>query len=147
MEPKDFEKSPDVRQKNPVLEYLREKHRTLKDDYRTADGKNEICGLVASDVAEILLKEGKNPSIIMVEGKLLQDSFVNTEPLRPVQYKGRVSWGGHVVCICEGLVYDPMMGRPLPIESYGYEAFGTDVRMKTLISEDKIEDFIKNSGG
>jgi hypothetical protein len=128
--------------KNSVLDYLAEKNKTLVKDYRTPDDNySESCSLIAKNIAKTLVKEGKKPRIISVTGKRIPNSS-NRESLQPVQYAGRVSWGAHVVCVCDGLVYDPMIGRPLPLEEYAHEAFGCDVEIETLISEDEIEEFV-----
>jgi len=127
-----------------VSKYLSEKHATLANDYRTPDGKySESCTLIAADVAKLLLAGGKKPHIVSVRGTPVSNSsFIATEPLFPVQYSGRVRWGGHVVCVYDGLVYDPMVGRTVPLDQYGKEAFGADVTMKTIIAQDAVEQFV-----
>jgi hypothetical protein len=120
----------------PAVNYLTEVNKTLVNDYRTSDGKHaEACSLIAIDIARILLAEGKKPKLVLISGK--------TGLLKPIQYGGRVSWGGHTVCVCEGLAYDPMIGRPLPINEYIRQAFGSDVEVKTTISEEEMDRFIK----
>ena len=129
---------------NPVLRYLADKHKSLLNDYHTPEGNYaESCAVIAADIAKILIKDGKKPTIVSITGKRIDNPhIIASEPLEPVQYEGRVSWGGHTVCVCEGMVYDPMIGRPLPIEEYAHEAFGTDIKMKTMVAEDKIEEFV-----
>ena len=129
---------------SPVLGYLSEKSKTLLNDYRTPDGNySKSCSLIAVDIAKMLLEEGKRPEIVSITGKRIDNpNIIVHEPLKPVQYEGRVSWGGHTVCVCDGLVYDPMIGRPLPIEEYAHKAFGADVEMSTVVPENKIEKFV-----
>jgi len=130
--------------KNPVLDYLVEKNKTLVDEYHTPDGNYaESCGNIAVDIAKMLLSSGKRPEIVSITGKRVDNPhIIANEPLKPVQYKGRISWGAHIVCVCEGMVYDPMIGRPLSKEEYAYETFGAEVEMKTIVTEDKIEEFV-----
>lgn len=132
-------------QENPVGRYLAKKNKTLMNDYRTPDGKYaEHCGLIAVDIAKMLLQEGKRPSLVSIRGKRVANpDIVANEPLIPVQYGGRVQWGGHIVCVCEGVVYDPMIGEPLPLATYAQEAFGADVDMETDVDEDRIADLVK----
>jgi hypothetical protein len=127
-----------------VLNYLLEKNRTLINDYRAPDSNYaESCTLIAMDIAKILLGEGKRPEIISVTGKRVANpSIIANEPLKPVQYDGRVSWGAHIVCACDGLIYDPMIGRPMPTDKYAQDAFGDDVEMQTIVTKDKIEEFV-----
>ncbi len=120
---------------NSVLDFLSQKHQELLDDYKTPDGKHSnSCSLIAGEVAELLLKDGKRPSIMTI--------IKRNDALVPVQYGGRVKWGGHTVCVAEGLVFDPMVGRPVPLSEYPMVAFGTEVEMNTHVSEDKIEEYL-----
>jgi hypothetical protein len=129
---------------SPVLGYLEDRNKILLNDYHTPDGNYaESCGLIAADIAKMLIKDGKKPTIVSIAGKRINDPYIiANETLEPKQYEGRVSWAGHTVCVCEGLVYDPMIGKPLPIGEYAHEAFGNDVEMKTIVTEDKIEEFV-----
>ncbi len=144
--PEQFEyKEESIEQESSVLSYLAEKNRTLINDYKTPDGNYaESCGLIAIDIARLLLKEAKQPSIMSVNGKRVDNpAIIANEPLVPVQYNGRVKWGGHTVCVCDGLVYDPMIGKPVSIEQYAHEAFGAEIEMKITVTEDRISDFVK----
>ena len=123
---------------NSVLNYLVEKNKTLINDYHTPDGNySESCSLIAVDIAKILLNEGKKSEIVFITGKNANES------LGPKQYNGRVSWGGHVVCVCEGMIYDPMIGKPLLIEEYINEAFDSEIKMETIVTKNKIEEFVR----
>jgi|GEM_PF-1720004 len=134
-----------VEQRSPTLAYLFAKNESLKNNYTTPDGKYaESCAAIAYDIAGLLLLEGKKPTIVSVEGKTDNPRIRHNAPLVPIRYKGAVTWGGHQICVCGSLVYDPMVGEPVHIEEYPNVAFGTDVDMETLVSEDEIEDFIKN---
>src|SRR3989339_32184 len=84
-----------------VLEYLQSKHGTIINDYQTPDGNyGESCTLIAVDIAKMFLQEGKKPYIIMVRPEA-------NKTLKPGMYNGRVSWGAHQVCCCDGKAYDP----------------------------------------
>lgn len=138
----NFEDGDKKELKNPVLDYLIKKNKTLINDYRMSDDSylQESCVSIAGDIAKMLLNEGKRPEIVLITGKLVANPHITaSERLKPVQYEGRVGWGSHVVCICDGLVYDPMIGRPLPLEEYIHRAFDTDVEIKTM---DNMEEFV-----
>jgi len=79
----------------PVMDYLSKKYETLKNDYKTKDGKHsEHCGRIAIDIAELLLQGGERPSLKSVRGDEARESgFIHYKPLVPKVYEGRVSWG------------------------------------------------------
>jgi hypothetical protein len=119
--------SPDQEPNRPVLEYLKKRGAELANEYRTEDGAHvEHCGFVANDVAQLLIAEGKKPRIVSFRGKPLA-KINGFETLKPLKYGGRVSWGGHIACLCENLVYDPLAGEPIPLESYGQTVFGAQI--------------------
>lgn len=100
-----------------TAKYLQEKFSDLENDYKTPDGNNaQSCSLIALEVASILKKEGRVPQIVTITG--MKVDSVNTETLYPKRYEGRVGWGGHVVCQCDGLIYDPMVGIPMDKDTY-----------------------------
>lgn len=105
-----------------TLTYLQEKFFDLENDYSTSDGNHaQSCSLIATKVASLLKKEGGSPQILIITG--MKVDSVNTETLYPRRYEGRVKWGGHVVCECGGVVYDPMLGIPVNTEEYLKTAF------------------------
>lgn len=128
-----------------ILNYLAEKHQTLNNDYRTPDGEYaESCGLIAAEVAGMLLAEGKKSKIVSIIGKRISNPHINAnEMLKPLQYEGRVAWGSHLVCMYADTVYDPMIGRPMPIQEYLSQAFGQEIEMEVVVEEEEIEEFVK----
>ncbi len=141
----EFKKT-DIEREDPILAYFDSKGKFLANDYSSTPDGNYVdsCTLIALDMARLLLEAGKRPSIMTVVGeRVMNPAFVTHKTLVPVQYQGRVKWGSHVVCVCEGLVYDPMIGKPVSIETYAHQAFGVDVVMETMVSEDRIVDYLK----
>ena len=119
-----------------ALAYMKEKNKTLVNDYRTPDNNNvESCSEIAVDIAKILLDEGKRPIIVSVTNK--EDGY-----LVPRQYEGRVKWGAHKICVCDGFVYDPMVGEPMSIEEYRDKVFENEVELEIKVAEDEVEKFI-----
>lgn len=107
-------------------EFWDAKTQQLARDYVDQSGKYaEHCGLLAIQIARLLRVEGKTPSILGLTGVKIDS--VNTKPLVPLPYEGRIVWGGHTICVADGIVYDPMLGKPASWESYPQEAFGEDV--------------------
>ncbi|OGY91653.1 MAG: hypothetical protein A3B31_02995 [Candidatus Komeilibacteria bacterium RIFCSPLOWO2_01_FULL_53_11] len=123
-----------------VTAFLDAMNTRLANDYATPDGRHsESCTLIACDLARKFLAVGKRPYLISIHGEL-------DKPLRPVRYEGRVTWGGHVVCGCDGFIYDPMVGHPIAEEAYAKEAFGREVAMTISVPTDRIEEFVARGG-
>lgn len=130
---------------NPIFsktqEYLKMKHQELKNDYMSEDGGPEACLLVAVDVAKLILEEGGKPELFAIRGKKVDS--VNTKSISPTQYDGRVEWGGHMVCVNDGIVYDPMVGNPTELSEYLETSFLEPVEATVRISKERIDDFVK----
>jgi hypothetical protein len=122
--------------------FLATKARTLSHDYRNEHGQLEHCGLLAMDVARLILQEGGHPSMYSIRGSVI-DSVGNRKSLTPKQYNGSIIWGGHTVCENQGLIYDPMVGRPVPLSQYLEETFTEPVTGEVSIPSNKIEDFVR----
>ncbi|MBL7100778.1 MAG: hypothetical protein ISS23_02365 [Nanoarchaeota archaeon] len=127
-----------------ALEYMARKYATLANDYRTpCDNYSESCGIIAIELAERLLSEGKKPYIMKVAEDEFLPGIITCKVLKPLAYEGRVRWGAHQVCICDGKAYDPILDKPAPTKDYSKLVFGEDIEMATLIPPDKIEEYIE----
>ena len=112
-----------------LMDLFTSKRERLKNDYRDASGEySDSCTLVAVELAKLLIAEGGNPRILTIRGEQREDG--NRVSLVPVPYEGRVTWGAHVVCELDGIVYDPMLESPLPIEDYVQTAFAQLVEIE-----------------
>jgi len=112
-----------------ALEYFVRKHETLKHDYR------EPCTFIALKMGKRLIALGKFPDIRRV-------SHPNHKLLVPLQYKGKVKWGGHLVCCCDSMIYDPILPNPVSIENYCRRVFGEELEMKIELSTEYIDSVI-----
>lgn len=124
-----------------AVNFLKEKAPILANQYRDPNGQLEHCGLLAIDVAKLILEEGGHPTLLSVRGRVV-DSVGNRKTLVPKQYKGAITWGGHTVCENKGLIYDPMVGYPVITETYLNEIFTEPVTIRTSVASDKIQEFI-----
>ena len=116
-----------------VLDYLQKKHFSILRDYRTPDGKYpEHCGLIAIEI---------KPYIMIVSEDVYKGG-ISSRVLEPLLYRGKVRWGAHQVCCCDGQAFDPILGKPIAIEDYTKAAFGVDIRMKVLISSEQVKKLI-----
>lgn len=128
---------------SPVTDYLNRKHQILRNDYRTEDGKHaESCTLIACDIAKLFLEGGEKPSLLSVRGELLSDG-INNRSLVPKIYKGRIRWGGHVVCTNGETVFDPMVGKPMNKEEYAREVFDGPAVLEEAVPSEFIEEFLQ----
>jgi hypothetical protein len=120
----------------PLHEYFTEKHRLLADDYQGN------CLTVAREIAQLLLAEGKKPSIaLLVRRKMVGDSKFYG-PLMPKRYRGRTTWTKHYVCCCDGQVFDPILEKPIEIELYSQQVFGLEIPVQTYIPNEIIERYV-----
>ena len=128
-----------------TLDYLVRKHETLVNDYRTPDGKyREHCGLIAIEVAQRLLAEGKTPRIEKVAEEVHERGFIHSLDLVPLIFRDKWTegWGAHQVCCTDSMAYDPLLGKAVPIKDYCSLMFGKDISMRTLIASEEIKQFI-----
>lgn len=125
-----------------TLDYLVRKHETLRNDYATPDGEySESCSIISAEVVKRLLAEGKNPVIMKVSDSVEENGFVMSRRLVPSIYEGRVTWGAHAVCCCDGLAYEPVLGMPIQIEEYCKLVFGKEMTMTVYIDSEGIKAF------
>jgi hypothetical protein len=133
----------DKRVPKTASEYLKIKHESIANDYRTLDSKHsDSCGLIAVDIAKLLLQEGKRPYIMKISEDIHERGGIHVKELSPKIYKGRVTWGAHQVCCCDRMAYDPIIGSPIDIKKYSKTVFGEDINMEISIPQDEIEEFV-----
>ena len=56
-----------------------------------------------------------------------------SKPLWPLPYDYHLKWRGHTICVAEGVVYDPILESPVPLEDYPKVAFGTDILVRKSV--------------
>jgi hypothetical protein len=87
----------------------------IAQDYRL--GKRPVeCGELAIATALCLREEGRPWKIVCLHHGDYRKG------LQPKLYPDLV-WDGHVVCISEGLIFDPILPEPCPREEYGPAVF------------------------
>lgn len=91
-------------------EWMEAWHKQVGPKYR--DGKGvAACGLIAMAAAKVLDGAGEPWELKMVHTKDWQKG------LRPEPYP-ELEWGGHVVCLSNGKVFDPIFPEPVELETY-----------------------------
>lgn len=109
---------------NSVLEYMARKHVTLRHEYRAPNGVyNESCGVIAAEIANLLIKNNHDLSIVIITplyGKLCPQIFET------------VGWDNHMVCTLNDLVFDPVFEKPSKKQFYLDMMFQEKVRFETF---------------
>jgi len=73
---------------------------------------------------KLLITEGKSSQIFYVRGALTKAEREDGDCIIPLQYQGRINdWRVHIVAVADKHVWDPMLGKPVPIEDYCSLAF------------------------
>ena len=114
--------------------FLATEHERLKEKYTH-------CGLIADNVARLLLEDGLTPQIEIVYEEV-RDGNGNTvvKSFLPEIYRGKMDpWHGHTVCCTESHVFDPIIGRPVLKPEYSRLAFGENIKMKPSVPPEKIK--------
>lgn len=106
-------------------------HTQLEDGYLDTTHQNLAhCRDIAEEIGHALLADGGDPRIMLV-GSCKWDGQ-NPEFLVPKPYEGKITWLTHYVCVQDGVVYDPMLAHPEPIDTYPSKAFGKEVKLTPL---------------
>lgn len=112
----------------------------LETSREMADGYKGDCVRHACTLAELLLSEGRAPWIGELRGNVVRhDRGVIYEPL----VAAKRAWNAHYVCCCDGEVYDPIAGVPLPIGQYARQVFGMDVPLTERFSAEETARLIR----
>lgn len=89
------------------------------------------CLVHAKQIAELLESEGRSPRVIRIHEAYETERGTFHAPLIPKRFP-RITWNSHYVACAGDEVFDPLAGRPLPIDSYAIEVFGRPLPMPEL---------------
>lgn len=107
--------------------YMKNMHEELtKNNYKTPEGEDYDCSIIAQEVAFRLTAEGKEPVIKVFP------HIPETDNLEPSIFEGNVQWHRHQVCSCDGKIYDPLLGKPVNENEYTGLLFGKYVTSEVL---------------
>lgn len=84
------------------------------------------CVTHACRLAELLLAEGRSPSIVRLREVIIDGDRLFHGPLIPKRFPA-LTWTTHYACCCGGEVYDPIAGIPIAIEPYAMAVFGREL--------------------
>lgn len=101
-------------------EFMERMHKELREDYKFRGVRyKDLCWALAVTIGKKLLDEGQSPHLEQIVAP-----STRTRQIVPVRFKGNVSWGAHVVCICNQNAWDPVLGSPEPCETYSQKLLG-----------------------
>ncbi len=127
-----------------VLNYLRTRHQTLRNDYMMSNGEDEKCSSIACEIAELIIQEGWRPYIMEISEQFHNESWqLEHKHFMPQIYDDRVEWIRHYICCCHNTVYDPLLGVPIELNQYNQVAFWEQIKMQLLTRPQSISWFDK----
>ena len=101
---------------------------TAEEYIASADPRGD-CLKHARAVAALLAAEGKKPWIGRLRKTEERPQGTFHFPLIPRGFSGPSvpAFTTHYVCCCDGRAYDPLLGRPEPLETYSMAVFGMEL--------------------
>ena len=119
-----------------LSEYFVSKHYALELKYK------DDCLTIARDIARLLLDQGKQPYIVMLE--MVEQRGVNRFhwPIMPLKYRCAVIFTKHYVCCCDDQAFDPINPEPLKIAEYSNTLFGIVIPMQVFVPSSEIKTYL-----
>lgn len=91
------------------------------------------CLTAARELSALLLAEGRSPWIVRLRKTTTLKGEVFHAPLSPRAPYVAVTWTTHYVCCCDGMTYDPVAGKAIPLEVYSLEVFGEHIPTEDFV--------------
>ena len=111
---------------NDVLEYIAKKNKHLQFCYRPEFGKeHDDCTIIAIKIREMLKKHG-------ITAKIIRFSKDGDELMRPVVFDRKIGLGYHDAVVANGLVYDPILPKPIVLSEYIDRVFGENIPFREI---------------
>lgn len=100
------------------------------------------CLTAASEIASLLIAEGRYPWIVRLRKMGTFKDHLFHFPLIPRISGPPRTWTTHYVCCCDKLAYEPLRGKPVPLEGYDRELFGEEIEMEVFVSSEDLPDYL-----
>ena len=118
-------------------EFLERMYHEIREDYKFRGVKyNDLCDALATTIGKKLILEGQMPHL----EKMIAPS-TRTKKIVPVRFRGRVSWGLHVICVNNLEAWDPVLGSPIPLEDYPARLIGENLPLLPYKTTEQLEAF------
>lgn len=132
-----------------TMECFHRLHERLKISYN-----NTNCGVIALELAKIMITEKKRPYMILVYEEMSSPPEISQDKtnflfsscrttitkLTPLPYAGKVEpWYAHSVICLDGWAFDPILDAPVLLTDYTKTLFGKDVSTKTQMASEEVK--------
>ena len=97
------------------------------------------CLAAARKLSALLLADGRSPWIARLRKTVALGDEAFRVPLIPRVAGVAATWTTHYVCCCDGMAYDPVAGRVIPLETYSMELFGKEIPAELFVPADKLK--------
>lgn len=116
-----------------VMNTLRNQIR--RDDYGGTFAPEMHCELVALEISIALIDEGKKPFIVQFKPK-------DGEGIRTQYSPSKQNWIRHVVCVENGIAYEPYADEDIPIEELSTRVYGREIPYTLYHTADEIRELV-----
>lgn len=124
------------REKSPAIVYLEEQSALFRS------GGFWNCLAAARKLSALLLAEGRKPWIARLRKREERGGEVFHAPLLARTPNFTAAWTTHYVCCCDDVAYDPVAGRPTPLESYCVEVFGEEILSEVFVPARELREYL-----
>jgi hypothetical protein len=119
-----------------VIAYLEEQSALVRS------GGYWNCLAAARELSALLLAGERSPWIARMRKTKVVGGQVFHAPLIPRAQGVAATWTTHYVTCCDGIAYDPVAGRPVRLETYSLEVFGTRIPMEVFIAAGELPAYL-----
>ena len=122
--------------RSPVIAYLEEQGAVVRA------GGYWNCLVAARKLSALLLAEGRSPWIMRMRKREDRGGQVFNAPLTPRVPGVSATWTTHYVSCCDGMAYDPVVGKPIQLETYSLEIFGEQIPTEVFMSTEELPAYL-----
>lgn len=101
------------------------------------------CLAAARELSALLLAAGRSPWVARVRKTVDMGGRVFHAPLIPRAQGIKATWTTHYVSCSDGMAYDPVAGRPVPLEMYGMEVFGEQLSPEIFVTAGELPAYLE----
>ncbi len=116
---------------------------------------NAHCGVIALELAKVMISEGKRPYMTMVYEETSEPSEepeketdflfsrrgkTTVTQLVPLAYASKMEpWHAHSVICLDGWAFDPILEEPVLMKEYTKDLFGKKIATKIQMTAEEVE--------
>jgi hypothetical protein len=98
------------------------------------------CVTHACALARLLIGEGQEPWIGRIRDVTPTGRGLYYGPLIPIRFSGpgKPVWNTHYVCCAGPDAFDPIIGKPVPVEQFSSTVFGRNLMVEPFLSAGEV---------